>query len=455
MITYKSGDTSINLYVNGASVYGIGRNPNGAMPSASRSHLYIGKSWFAADPPFIGQLAAFQVSVNVALNNADILSLYQNSGCPILAGRRRLLQQQQQPCVSVSLFSNTSGQPQAFIAPPNSTAGVYTLSPGSYTALATVADASGTVQSSTQHSFSLFLAPSPPSSPPPSPPPARRLSPPAPPPPPLAGSIRLDFSMAVPYSSYGDVAADALVSTCASIISTAVTADGGTAASVSISSVNVTFSLSLGATGTGRMLLSGLDAGALLAVSSNVSSALGSLLAAAGAAGVVASAQPDAALPLTAWDASADAIPLVQLSAALLLQAPALVSQQLSVAASAAGTPSFLLSLSAVSGIVVNDTGIGAHDSAANALHDVPASPVDCALGGLRAGSRLESHLRRQRRNKRACCVAQLGLVAHSEWGEHVGGGAVSVVNFLVRLRLLLSADDLFCPQTQNDVPEG
>ena len=33
--------------------------------------------------------------------------------------------------------------------------------------------------------------------------------------------------------------------------------------------------------------------------------------------------------------------------------------------------------------LVVDEAVIGAHDRAADALHDVPASPVNCALGGL------------------------------------------------------------------------
>ena len=66
------------LYVNGASVLAVTAQ---AAPTVSRSHLYLGKSWWNQDAILNGGLADLAFALGTVFSAADAASLDCGTGC--------------------------------------------------------------------------------------------------------------------------------------------------------------------------------------------------------------------------------------------------------------------------------------------------------------------------------------------------------------------------------------
>lgn len=69
------------VYVNGAAVMSAAGTV-GPPPPATRSHLYLGRSWFTGDPLLPGALSDLQFALGAVLTPRDVRSMAQGRGCP-------------------------------------------------------------------------------------------------------------------------------------------------------------------------------------------------------------------------------------------------------------------------------------------------------------------------------------------------------------------------------------
>ena len=81
-VTFDSSGNFV-VYVNGASVYSD--SFGSAIPTTTRTHLYLGKSWWSADPYLNGAMKDFQLAAGTTLSLYDVQYLYKNV-CPVPAG---------------------------------------------------------------------------------------------------------------------------------------------------------------------------------------------------------------------------------------------------------------------------------------------------------------------------------------------------------------------------------